>query len=212
MVPPPPPTIAVHHLDGETLTRALPSPSRQGQGWRAVLAYACATPYRRAVLIALVERDAQALRRAFARGASPNMRLILGDYPHDTVLSSAVSTDDPGVIEAVLAAGADPELLAGRDMETALCRAVRLRRYRAIGVLTQHGASWSGIGRAELPSHNGTPWVTAAWWAQHYGELERLAVRQSLGYARACAAHERVTGALGLGTPPVPTPSPRVRL
>ena len=163
--------LTVQHMDGGHFQTRVRAPEEEGRGWRAVLAYYLRDGWVRHPMLDALHANAghpdlDQVRRVLARGASPNMRLILGTYPHATVLGWAVDMGDKPLIELLATHHVDLELPYGNRAETPLCAALRQSKADVAELLVKLGASWEGFGRVAEKSNQ---WVSAGWWAQENG-------------------------------------------
>lgn len=167
------PPIQVLHWEGTVLHLPPRAPHVEGRGWRAVLAYYLRDGwFRHPMLDALHANagypDEAALRRLLSRGANPNLRLIIGQWPHPTLLGWGIKTGSLELVETLLAHKADPNLPGGDWAEAPLAQAVRMKHAKICQALLKAGASWESYGRQAKDS---SVWVTAGWWAEDNGLL-----------------------------------------
>lgn len=152
--------LAPYSPDGNVEVRR--SAHNEGRGVIGVWNYYVRDAWcRRGVLCAMADHQNERLAKWLRWGANPNLRFILGQYPHDTLLSFAINTSDEVMLRLVLAAGADPNLPAGKRRESPLCQALRLGKDELALILLASGASWRSAGLSA-----NSEWVTAAFWIE----------------------------------------------
>lgn len=148
-------SLTVQHMDGEHFQTQVRTPQEEGRGWRAVLAYYLHDGWVRHPMLDALHANAghsdlAQVQRLLERGANPNLRLILGTYPHATMLGWAVDMGDKPLIELLAKHHVDLELPYGNRAETPLCAALRCASAKQ--TWPSYWSSWVPVGR-----------VTAAW-------------------------------------------------
>ena len=173
----PMPFMRVLHCRGQVLEQPIRRPVDEGRGVLAWLRYMTIDRLsRRRILLAIAAHnqigELSELRHRLSRVKNLNARLILGGYPHDTLLGWAVSQHNLGLAQVALELGADPNVPSGQNAETPLCQAARTRNEPMARLLVDFGASWEGRGFSYGESLETTglrEWLSAAWHAQENG-------------------------------------------
>ena len=171
------PSVSVLHCRDQVLEQPPRSSAEEGRGFFAWARYILLDRIsRRRILLALAAYnktgDLGEFRHRVSRVRNLNARLILGAYPHDTLLGWAVGQDNSAVARVALELGADPNLPSGSQAESPLCQAARNRNEPLAKLLAEFGGRWDARGLSYLLESidSGLPqWLTAAWHAEQNG-------------------------------------------
>lgn len=136
--------LSVHHTPSEFFQAPAPRPLSRARRWlEAWNFFVRDAPYRRGVASALADNRPDRLRLWLKLGARPDMRLVMGATPLDTLLMVAVACRRLECARVLLEAGASVSL-ASPGQSTPLCLAAsESSPIRPMcELLVSHGARW----------------------------------------------------------------------